>query len=109
MDEGPLQVTDSNNGKSIACPDYFDISVVSEVREVFQGLIKEKPATLTLNMEKIELIDTAAMQLLIAFINDAKSAGIEIKYQGENEAVCKAANTLGLLKHLEIECNNYSM
>jgi anti-anti-sigma regulatory factor len=106
MDENPPQSIDTDHGKVFICPDYFDISVVSDTRNIFQGLLDEKPEAIILNTESMEMIDTAAMQLLVAFVNDAKKYAINISYQLGNDVMCRTASTLGLIDHLGLECNN---
>jgi len=105
MDENPLKITATEYGQVITCPEYFDIGVVSDVRESFRQIVDGKPGSITLDTENTEIVDTAAMQLLVALVNDAKNNGINVSYQGENDCLCKAATALGLVQHLGLECD----
>jgi len=105
MVENPLKITESEHGQVITCPDYFDISVVSDARESFQRVVDGNPACITLDTDHTEMVDTAAMQLLVAFVKDAKNNGISVSYQGENDCVCRAAQALGLVEDLGLDCS----
>ncbi|MDM8562185.1 STAS domain-containing protein [Candidatus Marithioploca araucensis] len=50
-----------------------------------------------LNGEKVERIDTAALQLLLAFIN---SPDVTVGWIEPSKELCKAASLLGLNSHL---------
>ena len=105
MDVSPLEITEKGNGKSVIFPEYFDISVVSDIKSIFAELLAVKPDLITLNTERMEMIDTAGMQLLLAFVIDAKKNDINISYQLGDDCMCRTASTLGLIEHLGLECN----
>ncbi len=104
MAANSLEIIDMDNGKMFICPDYFDISIVSDAKNIFKGLLDEKPETISLDTKKMESIDTAAMQLLFVFINDAKKKGININFQIDDDSLCRTASVLGLSKHLGLNC-----
>ena len=104
MDGNATEIVDSEHGKVVICPEYFDISTVSDVKNVFLSLLDEKPNLIVLNTEKMATIDTAAMQFLTSFVTDARKLGIEINYQDVEGSLGCAASSLGLSKHLGVDC-----
>lgn len=100
MNENPMQISDSENGKNVTFPDFFDISIASSVREAFMELIEEHPEKISLNTAKTDIVDTAALQVLLAFIRDARELGIEVNITSNSDVVDKAVFSLGLESHL---------
>jgi len=49
-----------------------------------------------LDMAAIERIDTAAMQILCAFVRDRKAVGSAVEFVGSAEPFCEAVRLLGL-------------
>ena len=56
----------------------------------------DEPQPVVLDLALIERIDTAAMQVICAFIRDRRSAGRVVELSGEPEAFREAAQLLGL-------------
>jgi anti-anti-sigma regulatory factor len=55
-----------------------------------------KPACVTLDLSTIRRIDTAALQVLTAFIRDRRAAGREVACSGASEPFLLTAELLGL-------------
>jgi anti-anti-sigma regulatory factor len=55
-----------------------------------------KPACVTLDLSAIRRIDTAALQVLTAFIRDRRTAGREVACSGASEPFLLTAELLGL-------------
>ena len=58
-------------------------------------LLMDKRAV-TIDVRAIERIDTAALQVLCAFVRDRKAAGGEVLWVGGTESFCEAVRLLGL-------------
>jgi ABC-type transporter Mla MlaB component len=56
----------------------------------------------TLDVSNLERVDTAAMQLLCAFVRERKSRGQPVNWQGESAALRDAVRLLGLGDLLEL-------
>ena len=56
----------------------------------------DEPEAVVLDLASIERIDTAAMQVICAFIRDRRKAGRVVELSGEPEAFREAAQLLGL-------------
>ncbi len=52
--------------------------------------------TVTVDVGDIELIDTAALQLLFAFSRERSANGLHTVWQGDNPALRQAADSVGL-------------
>ena len=104
MTENQLQLTDIDGGKLLACPEYFDISVVTEFHQTLVNLLAEKPDNITFDVEKVEIIDTSILQSACAFMHDAEKEGIGVEWKNASESVCQSAQSLGLDRFLKLEC-----
>lgn len=103
MDENPIKINDSANGKCIICPDYFDISLAAQLHQMLCEVMQEKPARIELDGQNIEIIDTSILQTLCAFFRDASSAGISVSWINVNDVLCRAALVLGLTAPLHLQ------
>jgi ABC-type transporter Mla MlaB component len=93
---------DNENVCEIACEESMDISIVSSYRTQFiEALASEK--TIVLDGALIERADTAALQLLSVFFNDANAQQQEIRWKSPSEALCRSAAMLGLSKLLHLQ------
>jgi ABC-type transporter Mla MlaB component len=61
----------------------------------------DAPAT-HLDGRAVERVDTAALQLLTLFRREALSRGREVSWVGASTTLCEAADTLGLVKALDL-------
>jgi ABC-type transporter Mla MlaB component len=56
----------------------------------------ETPQCVVLDVANIERIDTAALQLLCAFVRDRNARGFKVQWQGSSAALQEAADLLAL-------------
>ena len=61
----------------------------------------DAPAT-QIDGSAVERVDTAALQLLTLFRREALSRGCEVSWRGASTTLCEAADTLGLVKALDL-------
>jgi phospholipid transport system transporter-binding protein len=60
------------------------------------------PRAVTFDVSGVERIDTAAMQVLCAFVRDRKAAGGNVQWVGSTEGFSEAVRLLGLQHALEV-------
>ena len=62
----------------------------------------EEAQPVTLEVAAVQRIDTAALQLLAAFVRDRRTAGRQVAWRGRAAALDSAAALLGLSGMLEL-------
>lgn len=81
---------------SMECEAYLDIASVGELHARLTSLITTKQAV-TIDVSKVERIDTAALQTLSAFVKAAHENNIPFTwYEQPSQAFRNAAKLLGL-------------
>lgn len=75
-------------------------NVTAKRSELSQAL--ENKSGVQMDLSAVEVVDTAAMQLLLAFNLEAKKRGVPLHWQHPSEAVCAAGELLGLTNELEL-------
>jgi len=88
-----------NNGELIF-DSLLDITMVSKYYELLNDLLND-PTELTLNAEKVERIDGAGLQLLVAFLKEAEKVNLAVTWTGVSEAFDTAATTAALKDDLK--------
>ena len=81
----------------------FDAAVgIAEARALYATLGKlfPKQAAIVLHADRLERIDTAAMQVLACFCQAARQRGLAMTWQSPSAAFREAANLLGLASML---------
>ncbi|HHI94778.1 MAG TPA: STAS domain-containing protein [Gammaproteobacteria bacterium] len=79
----------------IECADVLDISGVAEFHaHCLEALGTQK--TLILNASQVDRADTAALQVLSAFIQNANAQQQTVQWESPSEALCQSAALLGL-------------
>lgn len=64
--------------------------------------VVEMPSAVTLDVRGLERIDTAAVQVLCAFVRQRVAAAHAVKWQGMSEALREAARLLGVQSLLSL-------
>ncbi|MFZ0498434.1 MAG: STAS domain-containing protein, partial [Steroidobacteraceae bacterium] len=62
----------------------------------------QEPEPVTLDVTALQRIDTAGLQLLVAFVRDRRTAGRAVAWHGRASALETAAGLLGLHDMLEL-------
>jgi ABC-type transporter Mla MlaB component len=78
----------------------LDISVVRGLWAELRDLLNQQ-APVRLDGSRVERADAAALQLLAAFVRDARAKGKVIQWCEISEALCRSARLLGMDKLLE--------
>lgn len=86
----------------IPCGDSIDISVVAGFRtQLLEALGSGK--SIELDASELERADTAGLQLLSAFIQEADSQQQTITWKDPSPALCESAALLGLSEFLHLD------
>ncbi len=79
----------------IECDEVLDISSVAEFHARCLGALKKKQ-NIMLNASQVDRADTAALQVLSAFIQDANTGKQIVQWEAPSEPLCQSAALLGL-------------
>ena len=90
------EVENTEENEMFELPLYFGIAQVADVRGQMESLLNSEVDELEIKCEEIESIDTAAIQLLIAFVQDANKKGKSIKWVGQSEKLKSAIDLLNV-------------
>ena len=83
----------------IECAEVLDIAGVAEFHaRCLEALGTRK--NLRLNASQLDRVDTAALQVLSAFIQDANTQEQTVEWENPSESLCQSAALLGLSKIL---------
>lgn len=77
------------------------LAEADSLKAALLGLIDEA-ATVTLDASAIQRIDTAALQLLAAFVRDRRLAGRAVQWRGAQQTLEPAARLLGMSGMLQL-------
>jgi anti-anti-sigma factor len=85
----------------VRCGETVDISCVYELhQELSKALSKSLPVTM--DVSRVERVDTAALQLFVAFCRQAGSRQLPVRWNNPSEALCHAARLSGLSQILNL-------
>ena len=84
---------------AISLPEQLEIATVSTLREQLPSPTAME-ANVALDAQAVTTVDTAALQLLVAFVRDAGVQGIDIQWDNPTETLLEKAQLLDLLKPL---------
>ncbi len=73
----------------------LDISRAGEIRNELRALL-EDGKKIQLDAERVQRADTAVLQLLCAFIRDARAHAVEVEWVATSPALLTAVGLLGL-------------
>ena len=86
----------------IDLPSYFGIAQVADCKLQMAQVLKSEDHELLVNVDELESIDTAAIQLLIGFKAAAEEADKSIRYVGQSEKLTNIVDLLNLRQVLAI-------
>ena len=87
--------TTASNEYRVLCEEVLDISSASELRDqLLQALVSERPVVL--DAEHVERVDTAALQVLSAFVRDAGAHDQAVRWHAPSQSLQRSAALLGL-------------
>ena len=85
----------------IQCNESLDISMAASLHRTLKEAL-ESGVAVTLRADKVERADTAALQVLVAFMRAARARGITVFWNEPSAAVRRSAQLLGLAHELDI-------
>jgi len=94
--------SDSKEIMMLDLPLYFGIAQVADVYIQMQEVLESDMTNIEIQAEDIESIDAAAIQLLVAFVNAAKSKGKKILWKGISDKLNDAVVVFQLNNQLEM-------
>ena len=86
----------------IICEDVMDISAVAGLKSQLVEAL-ESGLPVVLDAKQVERADTAALQLLSAFFQDASAKKQDIQWRAPSEALSRSSALLGLSELLHLE------
>ena len=82
------------------------ISDIAPLQAGLTGLL-EHPSSVTLDIEAVQRIDTAAMQMVVAFVRERETQGRQVQWRGNTSVFGSAARLLGLAPMLHLpDCSD---
>ncbi len=87
--------TTKSAAQHIDCGEVMDIAAMAEFRLQLVESLASKQAVV-LDASQVERADTAALQVLTAFIQDAHAQQQVVQWKAPSEAMCRSAALLGL-------------
>ena len=85
---------------AFALPAECTLAGASELKTHLTPLLSH-PASVKLDGSRVRRIDTASLQLLVAFIRDRRANGLPIEWMGQTPTLGHAVNLLGLTAELD--------
>ncbi|MDX8398488.1 MAG: STAS domain-containing protein [Mariprofundaceae bacterium] len=78
---------------------------IAQVADMHKRLVAvlQTASECSLDMSEVSHVDTASLQVLCAFVSDAKKLDVSWQWHGVPESVTKTANALGLSEALGLE------
>lgn len=86
----------------LTLPDELSIANATEWKKRLSDLLHQNPP-ISLNASALSRVDTAAVQLLLAFVTEAKKADVEFTWVEPSDALKTTAKCLGLSASLVLE------
>lgn len=83
-------------------PPYFGIAQVASIKEAMQSFLKNSTDEIEIEAEGVESIDTAALQLLISFVKQAKSKGKSVKWKSVSNKLESSSELLAIKEELSL-------
>ncbi|HUI60631.1 MAG TPA: STAS domain-containing protein [Steroidobacteraceae bacterium] len=98
---GPADSGSDPGPASLSLPADCMVADAAALKESLAGLIGDS-RPVRLNVAALQRIDTAAMQLLAAFVRDRDQNGLRVEWQGTAPSLSTAARLLGLTSVLKL-------
>ena len=103
MSNDKTVVTPPDEGREIVVKLDTALSI-ADARTLSEKLSKvlEAKRACVFNASQVEMLDTAVLQLLVAFVRESRHQGTAVRWESPSAALCKAAALLDLEGHLEL-------
>jgi anti-anti-sigma regulatory factor len=84
-----------SNIKEIQCGEQLTIAQVSDLYAQLLATLVEGQAV-NIHIDQVERVDTAGLQLLYTFKQNAQTGGVVVMWSSPSKVVAEASETLGL-------------
>ncbi|WP_144394483.1 STAS domain-containing protein [Pleionea sediminis] len=88
---------------SVSCGEQLNIQHVEGLKDRLIKALDKEPEYCTLNVSKVEKVDSAGLQLLYAFLKESDKRKINIHWQNPSEAFLTSVALLGLSEELKLQ------
>lgn len=93
--KAPTRKPQEQQVTTIVCDESLDIAMARAWSTTLQqALAAQRPIVFA--AEQVERVDTAALQLLCAWFQDARASGLDVQWRKPSEALCAAARLVDL-------------
>ncbi|MGI9319990.1 MAG: STAS domain-containing protein [Thiogranum sp.] len=89
----------TDGGESIVLDENLEISDADALLEQLQAIMTTSNSVI-MDGSQVKVIDTAILQLLVAWFRQAQQHGTRISWQQPSDTLCNTAALLGLEMHL---------
>ena len=95
-------MSDTKAQSTIPLEGSLNVSAASDLLDRLRAALAsgDQPGRFDLDMADVTRIDTACLQVLVAFALDAQTSGSEVRWQKAPEVVVEATRSLGLQEFL---------
>ncbi|PWK49155.1 STAS domain-containing protein [Pleionea mediterranea] len=90
------------NKVSVSCGSQVTIQQAEALKQRFLNALNKQSNLCYVNASKVEKLDTAGAQLLYAFIRQAETMSIEVRWQHPSSALLADAKLLGMQQALQL-------
>lgn len=97
MSENVLEVDRHGGSTRLTLSGSMDISRAGDLKKELGKTLRRKPPLL-IDCSGVERVDTAGVQVLLAFAGAAEEKGVELVWQSPSESVQNAFRIMGLEK-----------
>ena len=93
---------EGNSRCSLVLEGVFGIATISELHRRLQSLLEQNKA-IQINASAVVGVDTAVLQLLVAFVLATRAGGFDVHWECPSQSLRQAVTLLGLERSLGLE------
>ncbi len=95
-DDQPAEMKSNSEQAVLHLPSHFSIAAVEEVYGHMSSLLEMEKTPIEVETTEVESIDTAALQLLYAFIEQTRMSGKNIHWRSRSKKIDEASRMLNI-------------
>ncbi len=88
---------------TITLPEKFDISAVNGLKSRMEKALEKDVSMIEIGAQNVEVLDSAAVQLLLSFQKQVHSEGREVRFIKASEKMVSGTELLGATQLLSLE------
>lgn len=101
-EQGQEQPSAGDNDEAIVLDSVMGIAELAQWHERLRSALAQ-PQAIVLDASGVDAVDTAAIQLLLAFVHEAQAKGAALTWRSPSDALCETAELLGVADHLNLD------